>query len=95
VVENGTASDGTGGALMVRPEHMQLIADGEDRGTATKPLSGVVGDLVYLGASVRIEIELDSGRVITVRRSPHQPPAIGIGDRVGVTWDPEHSVRLT
>ena len=91
---NNTPSEGTRGMLMVRPEHMQLVADGEDRNASIKPLSGVVSDLVYRGASVRIEIELDSGTVITVRRSPHQSPAIGAGDRVGVTWDPDHSVLL-
>jgi len=87
-------SDSTRGALMVRPEHVQLIAENEDRDARIKPLSGVVSDLVYLGASVRIEIELDSGTVVTARRSPHRPPAIGIGDRVGLTWDPDHAVLL-
>ena len=59
-----------------------------------KPLAGAVRDVVYLGASVRIEIGLDSGTIITVRRAPHQAPAIATGDRVGVTWDPDHAVLL-
>jgi putative spermidine/putrescine transport system ATP-binding protein len=91
---NSNPSNGARGALMVRPEHVHLIAASEAQGAPTKPLSGVVRDLVYLGASVRIEIELDSETVITVRRPSHEPPAIGIGDRVAVTWDPDHSVLL-
>ena len=79
---------------MIRPEHVRLIAESEIGNAPAEPLSGVVSDAVYLGASVRIEIELDSGTVVTVRRPPHQSPSIGAGDRVGVTWDPGHAVHL-
>jgi putative spermidine/putrescine transport system ATP-binding protein len=79
---------------MVRPEHIRLISeDGEDDALA-QSLSGLVTDVVYLGASVRIEIELDSGTVVTVRRPPHQAPVVGTGDRINVTWAPDQAVLL-
>jgi putative spermidine/putrescine transport system ATP-binding protein len=80
--------------LMVRPEHLRLIAENEIRNVQTEVLSGAVSDIVYLGASVRIEVELDSGGTVIARRSPHQPPAVGAGDHVAVTWDPDHAVLL-
>ena len=80
--------------LMVRPEHLELIAENDIPNARTEVLSGAVSDLVYLGASVRIEVEVDSGGTLIVRRSPHQSPAINTGDRVAVTWDPTHAVPL-
>lgn len=84
----------TGRTLMVRPEHLELIAHDDIPKARTGVLCGVVSDLVYLGASVRIEVEIDSGGTVIVRRSPHRSPDISVGDRVAVTWDSTRAVPL-
>ena len=89
-----TETDRGGQTLMVRPEHLELIPEDDIPNARPEVLSGVVSDVVYLGASVRIEVDVDSGGTVIARRSPHQSPPISTGHRIGVTWDPTHAVPL-
>jgi putative spermidine/putrescine transport system ATP-binding protein len=76
----GDAIAGQSGALVIRPEHVDLGTTGHDG------LAGRVIETVYAGAETRVLVALASGTVITVRRSGGQW-APDVGDAVVVTWD--------
>jgi putative spermidine/putrescine transport system ATP-binding protein len=72
------------GALVIRPEHIQL-ADAADA-----CLHGCVNELIYGGAETRLLIRLQSGATVAVR----QPAGVSrraIGENVALKWNVEHS----
>ncbi len=71
---------GQAGALIIRPEHVEVTA------IASDGLAGRVIETVYAGADTRVLVALASGTVITVRRSGGQWSP-GVGDAVVVTWE--------
>ncbi|MBD1550327.1 ABC transporter ATP-binding protein [Pseudomonas sp. C2L12B] len=73
---------GTPGALVIRPEHLNVVA--ADHGA----LRGTVVEAVYAGVETRIVVRLASGNLIVVRRLSGQAP-LGIGSVVGLEW-PAH-----
>jgi putative spermidine/putrescine transport system ATP-binding protein len=79
------ATPGQRAAFVIRPEHMQIAANGALRGT--------VVETVYAGAETRLLVALGSGAVITIRRAPSQP-RIGLGEHVALGWSAEHAMIL-
>jgi len=78
---------GTRGWIMVRPEHIQIncpeqLSDGG--------LYGRVKSVIYLGSSIRYQIETGFGQEIIVMDS-HYPPRFHEGGDVVVTWDSDRS----
>jgi putative spermidine/putrescine transport system ATP-binding protein len=67
------------GALIVRPEHLEVLPAGSG------PLGGRVIETVYGGADTRLLIALPSGTVMTARRSAGEPE-LQVGDMVGLHW---------
>lgn len=82
----GRATSHVDAALVIRPEHL-LLSDGPGL------LRGRVAEAVYAGSETRIIVVLESGNVLTVRRShgSSNPP---IGAIVAVSWAAERARLL-
>jgi putative spermidine/putrescine transport system ATP-binding protein len=71
------AQSGNAGALVIRPEHVEIDAPGAQ-------LRGTVIETVYAGSELRVILHLASGNSITARRGAGLvPPAIGATVSVG------------
>jgi ABC-type Fe3+/spermidine/putrescine transport system ATPase subunit len=74
----------------VRPEKIRIV---------TAETAGAIGGTVegarYLGDVTHWRIRLDDGATWTVfSRNDGSAVDFGPGDRVGLTWSPEHSIQL-
>jgi putative spermidine/putrescine transport system ATP-binding protein len=70
------------GALVIRPEHLEITPGGEGA------LTGRIIESVYGGAETRLLIALPSGTVMTGRRSAGQSE-LRVGDQVSLQWQPD------
>jgi ABC-type Fe3+/spermidine/putrescine transport system ATPase subunit len=73
------------GVLLVRPEDFMLV------GAAEAGLDGRVAEIVYLGELTAMRLTLAAGQDVWLRQM--KLPAVKVGDRARVRWDPR-SVRL-
>jgi putative spermidine/putrescine transport system ATP-binding protein len=72
-------------AVVVRPEHLEIGAHGENQ------VTGRVAETVYAGSETRVLVALDGEARIVVRLPPAAPrPALG--ETVAVSWRPEAAV---
>ncbi|MEN9740348.1 MAG: hypothetical protein RLZ72_614 [Actinomycetota bacterium] len=62
--EEAQAILGTKGACSVRPEHIDIVRGKAPSGTVTA--KGTVFDTIFLGASTRIVVDLESGKRVSV-----------------------------
>jgi putative spermidine/putrescine transport system ATP-binding protein len=97
--ENGNIRAGQGAVLMVRPERLRLAVGTGSRGAESRAATenrslGTVNDITYLGSSLRIEVQLDLGREVTVRRAADEVAGLRKGDRVTVVWEAEDTILL-
>jgi putative spermidine/putrescine transport system ATP-binding protein len=72
------------GALVIRPEHLEITPGGEGG------LTGQIIESVYGGAETRVHIALPSGTVMTGRRSAGQSE-LRVGDQVSLQWQPDRA----
>jgi putative spermidine/putrescine transport system ATP-binding protein len=79
---------GAQGALVVRPEHIHLLAG--EQGL----VQGQVVESVYAGVETRLVVRLASGNLMVTRRASGLAPP-PLGSRVGLDWLPEHAHLLT
>jgi spermidine/putrescine ABC transporter ATP-binding subunit len=87
-----TVDTGVEQAIMIRPERLTVELGGDsDRRAAT--MFGRVRQIVYLGPTRRIEVELAGGRTLIVREGTARS-RLSEGDNVRVTWTVEDSVVL-
>jgi putative spermidine/putrescine transport system ATP-binding protein len=86
--------EGGSGVMIVRPERLQVgpVADGLDDGV--NALSGRVYQVIYMGGTRRLEINLDVGVRVLAEESAGQSSGCEAGDRVNVTWVPDAAVVL-
>jgi len=82
--EGHGAQPGQSGALVIRPEHLSVVA--AERGA----VQGQVVDSVYAGVETRVVVRLASGNQLVVRRLGGESP-LAIGSRVGLEWQPHQS----
>ena len=68
---------------LLRPEQLEIV-----RSDAAGALPVNVSERVFLGESVRYLMRTDKGYVFTVQNS-NLKRDIAVGDRVGLTWQPE------
>jgi putative spermidine/putrescine transport system ATP-binding protein len=82
-----TGQPGTGAAFVIRPEHMDV-----QPASPAQPggLRGTVVESVYAGAETRLMVELPSGAIVTIRRSPALRP-LALGEAVVVGWSAQHA----
>jgi putative spermidine/putrescine transport system ATP-binding protein len=88
------AAAGSPASLVVRPERMGVRAAAEPGELGENALSGVVTQVVYLGASRRIEVNCGQ-REVVVRQQTLTQPAPSEGERVVVSWRPEDAVLIS
>ena len=83
----------------VRPEKLRVVAVGEDAGVAVdsslNSLAGTILDASYVGVSTQYLIDTGGGQRLTVYaqnlETSGSRAAIADGQRVRVTWRPEHT----
>jgi putative spermidine/putrescine transport system ATP-binding protein len=82
-----TGQPGAGAAFVIRPEHMDV-----QPASPAQPggLRGTVVESVYAGAETRLMVELPSGAIVTIRRSPALRP-LALGEAVVVGWSAQHA----
>jgi putative spermidine/putrescine transport system ATP-binding protein len=89
---------GQAGLFSIRPEKLRLWS--VDQPVAHDELSadGTVADVIYVGAATRFLVDLDvGGRLIAVQqnlRSSSADVTARRGERVRLSWRPEHMFRL-
>jgi spermidine/putrescine transport system ATP-binding protein len=80
--------------LTVRPEKIVLSADRPDLGRCR--LRGRVTEVVYLGTSTQYEVQTSDGSrlLVFVQNASDAEDIANRGDRVWLSWRPEHSLGL-
>ncbi len=77
-------------SLAVRPEKIRFVGAGEDGAIA-----GTVEDALYLGDVTHWRVRLDDGVEWTIfERNDGSEVDLSPGRRVGLVWDPEHTIHL-
>jgi spermidine/putrescine ABC transporter ATP-binding subunit len=74
--------------LLLRPEHLLLCDDGAVSSESSHGLDAEVDQVVYLGELVALDLRLDNGEHLWLRRPLDR--GIARGERVRVTWRKEH-----
>jgi putative spermidine/putrescine transport system ATP-binding protein len=74
--------------LMVRPENARLVAQGQGA------IRGTVREVVFQGSDLKVIVEIGHEQTFAVRTSCQGTRPV-VGDPVGISWDPAHSVLLT
>lgn len=75
---------GSDAVVLVRPERLHLLRDGEE---AANSLSGEVAEIVYLGQSEKLRIDTGAGRNVLMHRQTKLGEApLEVGSRVDVGW---------
>jgi spermidine/putrescine transport system ATP-binding protein len=77
--------------VAVRPERVQIGAPGSDGGTR---LEGTIGQIVYLGMYTQFHVDTRAGRVVSHRLADELVAPLQVGDRVVLSWEPEHTSVL-
>jgi len=89
--------DRGGKRIVIRPEKLRLLDEGEkaDPGMSVEP--GVVEQVVYVGMTTRFSVRLDHGELLVAVRQNMDAPgqAQGYeGKRVSLAWSPDHAYVL-
>ncbi len=92
VVEASTLPDGTPAVVVVRPERLRIVHPGGAPGVNL--IDAVVSQVIYLGSSRRLQLELPDGRAATVREPAGSLSPAQEGDRTQITWDLENGIVL-
>jgi putative spermidine/putrescine transport system ATP-binding protein len=85
---------GSSGVLVVRPERFTVRRNGNRPGDNHNVLRGRVRQVIYLGSSRKIEVDLPDGRSLVVREPVSAGDPVSSGDEVEVFWAPEDSVLV-
>ena len=77
-------------SLAVRPEKIRFVGEGVDGAIA-----GTVEEALYLGDVTHWRVRLDGGEAWTIfERNDGSEVDLSPGRRVGLVWDPEHTIHL-
>lgn len=75
---------GTGAVVLVRPERLQLLQGDRD---LENTISGEVAEIVYLGQSEKLRIDIGEGRDVLMHRQTRLgEAAVEVGARINVGW---------
>jgi len=78
----------------VRPEKIELVPAAEGIPAGRNALRGTVTVASFLGVSIQYIVTAPGGEELTVfapNRDGGQPSALGVGQDVLLTWDPQHT----
>jgi putative spermidine/putrescine transport system ATP-binding protein len=90
----GRLADGSEAVLVVRPEHVSVLASADAADGRENRLEGTVVDVMYLGSSRKVEVRLADGHTVVAREQPERWRPIAHGDRVEVCFSCRESVLL-
>jgi putative spermidine/putrescine transport system ATP-binding protein len=90
----GRLSTGSEAVLVVRPEHVSVLASAEPPDGRENRLEGTVVDVMYLGSSRKVEVRLPDGHTVIAREQPERWRPVAHGDRVTVGFSCRESVLL-
>jgi putative spermidine/putrescine transport system ATP-binding protein len=83
-----------GRRFTVRPEKIKICAEGESPGAGAHVEEGRIRDVVYVGMVTRFHVELDAGGELMVVSQNLESTSTEVqerrGQRVRLTWRPEH-----
>ena len=85
---------GRSGAVVVRPERIHILTDGQVAASEHNVLEATVTEVVYLGAARKVVLEFPWGAKGLVREAMRLASSADRGDRVRVAWAPEESVLV-
>jgi putative spermidine/putrescine transport system ATP-binding protein len=87
---------GRDGSWSIRPEKIAISAAEDPAPTGRTTTTGVVEELVYTGPTTRCVVAIDAGGLLSVLllSGPEDLPVPGRGERVRLSWRPEHEVPL-
>ena len=82
--------------VSVRPEKIGLAPAGAPVPDGRRGVEGTVDELVYTGATTRCVVALDHGATLSVLllNGPEATAVPARGERVLLTWHPEHETKL-
>lgn len=83
---------GRSGAVVVRPERIHILTEGQVAAPDHNVLEATVTEVVYLGAARKVVLEFPWGGRGLVREATRLASSADRGDRVRVAWAPEESV---
>ena len=89
--------DRNGARIVIRPEKLRLLEEGEQAGPGMAVEPGVVDQVVYVGMTTRFTVRLDRGELlVAVRQNMDAPgrPEGYEGRRVSLAWSPDHAYVL-
>jgi spermidine/putrescine transport system ATP-binding protein len=78
----------------VRPEKIELVPAADGAPAGRNALRGTVTVASFLGVSIQYLVRAPGGEELTVvapNRDGQQPRALGVGQEVLLTWDPQHT----
>ena len=90
----GRVQPGRSGAVVVRPERIHILTDGQAAPADHNVLEATVVEVVYLGAARKVVLEFPWGGKGLVREAMRLATSAGRDDRVRVAWDPQESVAV-
>jgi spermidine/putrescine transport system ATP-binding protein len=85
---------GDGVRIGVRPEKIELVPAADGTPPGHNALRGTVTVASFLGVSIQYIVTAPGGEELTVfapNRDGQQPRALGVGQEVLLTWDPQHT----
>jgi len=84
-------------AVAIRPEKIHMIAPDATPPQGSHQGLGTVEEIIYLGATTRYTVRLESGVSFSVLDIPHTPADSfhpQQGNKVRLWWEPAHTLRL-
>lgn len=84
-----------GDALVVRPEHVRLATVAGPVPSGHNAVTGVAHEVTYLGAGLRVDLDLPDGRRVIARTGTRDTHVPQVGDTVVAHWDPDHALAVT
>ncbi|MDP4795444.1 MAG: ABC transporter ATP-binding protein [Rhodospirillales bacterium] len=87
VAADAIPTQGTNVIVLIRPERLVLLDDGAER---SNRLSGTVAEVIYLGQSEKLRIDIGGGRdMLMHRQSRLGGVQLEVGSTVNIGWTPE------
>lgn len=83
---------GRSGAVVVRPERIHILPDGQVSAPGANVLEATITEVVYLGAARKVVLEFPWGGRALVHEATRVASSTHRGDRVRITWTPDESV---
>ena len=82
------------GTWSIRPEKLRLLPAGEAAGPGDRAVAGTVHEVVYVGDSTRVIVDVPEGATLTALHLNDGSWAPARGETVTLAWDRTHEFRI-